>query len=102
VLACVTTTADAFATPSRLACIGDSITAGVGASNQIVPIITGIATDRRLPIIDVHAALSGMPAVFPDGVHPNDQGHLAVARVMYKGLLSPTIPTPDAGMPDEP
>ncbi len=55
---------------------------GTVIASQIVPIIRGIAADRQLPIIDVHSALTGMSSLFPDGVHPNDVGHMIIATVM--------------------
>ena len=73
---------------------------GTVIADQIIPIIVAIATTRKLPVIDVHSPLVGMSALFPDGVHPNDQGHMEIATIMYDGLRTPTIPTSDAGTPD--
>ncbi len=75
---------------------------GTVIANQIIPIVVGIASKRQLPVIDVHTALAGMSSLFPDGVHPNDMGHMLIARAMQQGLLSPAIPPPppDAGALD--
>jgi hypothetical protein len=73
---------------------------GTVIADQIIPIIIGIATDRQLPVIDVHSALAGMSSLFPDGVHPNDMGHMIIATTMENGLLSPAIPVPDGGLID--
>ncbi len=73
---------------------------GAVIADQIIPIITGIATERQLAVIDVHSALAGMSVLFPDGVHPNDMGHMLIATTMENGLLSPAIPPPDAGLTD--
>jgi MYXO-CTERM domain-containing protein len=73
---------------------------GTVIANQIIPIITNIATSRRLPVIDVHSALAGMSGLFPDGVHPNDTGHMLIATTMQGGLLSPRIPGADGGATD--
>jgi acyl-CoA thioesterase-1 len=73
---------------------------GTVIANQVVPIIRGIAADRQLPIIDVHGALAGMSGLFPDGVHPNDMGHMLIAMAMQGGLRAPTIPPPDGGLSD--
>jgi acyl-CoA thioesterase I len=75
---------------------------GTVIANQIVPIVLGIAAQRQLPVIDVHSALAGMSGLFPDGVHPNDMGHMVIATTMKDGLLSPKIPPPpgDGGPSD--
>lgn len=75
---------------------------GTVIANQIIPIVAGIAGDRQPPLIDVHSALAGMSSFFPDGVHPNDMGHMVIATTMQKGLLSPKIPPPpgDGGVLD--
>jgi MYXO-CTERM domain-containing protein len=65
---------------------------GTVIADQIVPIIVGIAAQRQLPVIDVHGALAGMTGLFPDGVHPNDMGHMLIATTMRDGLLSPMVP----------
>ena len=71
---------------------------GTVIAQQIIPIIVDIAYQRGLPVIDVHTALAGYTADFPDGVHPNDAGHALVAKAMQAGLLSPHVPsTPDGG-----
>jgi acyl-CoA thioesterase-1 len=73
---------------------------GTVIASQIVPIIRGVAADRQLPIIDIQTALTGMSSLFPDGVHPNDMGHMLIATAMEEGLRTPTIPPPDGGLRD--
>jgi lysophospholipase L1-like esterase len=74
---------------------------GTVIADQIVPIIVGIAAQRQLPVIDVHGALAGMSGLFPDGVHPNDMGHMIIATTMKNGLLSPMVPpSGDGGSTD--
>ncbi len=73
---------------------------GTVIASQIVPIIRAIAADRQLAVIDVYSALGAMSSLFPDGVHPNDVGHMLIAKAMEDGLRTPTIPSPDGGLSD--
>jgi lysophospholipase L1-like esterase len=57
--------------------------------DSIVPLTNQVAAQQGAPIIDVYTALSGMPSLFGDGVHPTDMGYSYLAQVMYKGLLQP-------------
>jgi len=54
--------------------------------SEQVPIIRALAAEHGLPIIDVYAALTGVPDEFPDGVHPNDAGYERIAETMERGL----------------
>jgi lysophospholipase L1-like esterase len=38
---------------------------------SVMPIIRKVAKDSKLPVIDLHKALSGKPEMFPDKIHPN-------------------------------
>lgn len=55
-------------------------------SKQIVPIIKGVARERGLPLIDIHSALSGHDSLFPDKVHPNDDGAELIARTVAPAI----------------
>jgi MYXO-CTERM domain-containing protein len=61
--------------------------------NQIVPLLRQAAAETGSGVVDVHDALAGHPEDFPDGVHPNDMGALAVAQLVQAALLAP----PDDG-----
>jgi hypothetical protein len=67
--------------------------------DQILPLIQQVATQKRLPIIDVDTPTASHSELFPDGVHPNDTGYALVAQVMYTGLLS--MPNADGGVSPE-
>ena len=41
---------------------------------SVMPIIRKVAKDAKLPVIDIHKALSGKPEMFPDKIHPNAMG----------------------------
>ncbi|HOW96820.1 MAG TPA: GDSL-type esterase/lipase family protein [Kiritimatiellia bacterium] len=51
---------------------------------EILPAIRRVADAERWRVADVHAALSGRPEWFPDGVHPNASGAAAIARTVYE------------------
>lgn len=52
----------------------------------IIPAINKVAADKKLPIIDVHAATKDHPEVFPDRVHPNDAGAGIIAKTVYAAI----------------
>ena len=52
----------------------------------IIPAINKVAADKKLPIIDVHAATKDHPEVFPDRVHPNDAGAEIIAKTVYAAI----------------
>jgi acyl-CoA thioesterase I len=51
-----------------------------------VPLIKQLATEKRLPIIDLNTPTKGHPEYFGDGVHPNDAGYLVMANLVKAGL----------------
>ena len=55
-------------------------------SAQIVPIVRQVAVERKLPLIDLHTALSGHADLFPDHVHPNREGAALIARTVYDAI----------------
>src|SRR6185369_16745439 len=63
--------------------ISESVT-----NNEIAPIIRQVATQKGMPIIDVHTPTAGHPEYFSDGVHPTDAGYMIVAQIMHDGLLA--------------
>jgi acyl-CoA thioesterase I len=57
--------------------IDDStITAG------ILPIILRLAKRNNLPLIDLHQKMNGHPELFPDGIHPNEEGAKFMAEII--------------------
>ena len=55
---------------------------------EVIPAILQVAQDKRLPIIDLHAALSNRPELFPDKVHPNADGAALMAKTIRDALLA--------------
>ena len=45
-----------------------------------------IAQAKRLPVIDMNAALSGHPEMFPDSIHPNAAGAAIMVGTVAKAL----------------
>lgn len=58
-----------------------------------MPLITALAQDQNVGLIDLHAALTGHDADFPDHVHPNDEGAHFLALGVAKSLTGKD-PTP--------
>lgn len=54
--------------------------------NEIIPQIKMTAEEMKLPIIDLYAALEGKPELFPDLVHPNDDGAKLIAKTVFEAL----------------
>lgn len=61
--------------------INDSIIAG-----EITPMIRQVAKKNKLPVIDLHSAMDGKPQLFPDNVHPNEEGARLMAKTVYESL----------------
>jgi acyl-CoA thioesterase-1 len=45
-----------------------------------------VAKEKNAPVIDLYAALSGKPELFPDKVHPNAAGAKLMAETIYKAV----------------
>ena len=53
----------------------------------VIPAIKATAKEMNCTIIDLYAALSDKPEMFPDKIHPNAEGHLIVAETVWKTLF---------------
>ncbi len=62
------------------------LSAGLLMQN-VFPSIKEVATEKNLPLIDV-ASLVNDPSYFSDGVHPNADGSLIIAKGIYNGVSS--------------
>ena len=67
------------------------------AANQIDPIIQQVATQKGMPVIDIHTPTTNHPEYFQDGVHPTDAGYMILAQLMHDGLLRVSGGTGGAG-----
>lgn len=61
---------------------------GINEPNTVeeIAVVTRVAKDMKLGIIDVHDALKGKDELIPDRVHPNAQGQTVIARAVLKAL----------------
>jgi len=53
---------------------------------EIIPMVRTIAKDTGASIIDLYTAMSGKAELFPDTVHPNDEGAKEMAAAVYHAL----------------
>ena len=56
--------------------------------DEIVPVVKEVAKRNDLPLVDLHAALSGHDDWFPDGVHPNAAGAKQIAETVAEAIKS--------------
>lgn len=57
--------------------------------NEVTPLIREVAAENNLPLIDLYTPLAGSPSLFVDGIHPNAQGAVIIADVVYKAITTP-------------
>ena len=82
------------------AAYSDAITINAGhVANGVIPALRSVAATLSVPVIEIHAATSGHPEWFPDGVHPNADGMAAIAATVA-AALPPAGGEP--GTPQEP
>lgn len=60
----------------------------------LIPVIDKLATEMKLSVIDMHAALAGHPEFIPDRVHPNAGGASAMAKAAYRALTGKEFEAP--------
>ena len=68
----------------------ETVNFDINADNldQAAQIVSEIAEELDLPLIDIHALTAGHPEWFADGVHPNAQGNAAIAQAVYDALAA--------------
>ena len=54
--------------------------------NEISPIINQVAQENKSMVIDLHQHFLGKNSLFPDGVHPNEEGLSEIASYVIKFL----------------
>jgi lysophospholipase L1-like esterase/pimeloyl-ACP methyl ester carboxylesterase len=57
-----------------------------GPLDEELPIINRVAQEEGCSTINIHAATEGKQALFPDSVHPNDDGAKLLADAVYTAL----------------
>ncbi len=53
---------------------------------NIMPRVDEAAKKLNLQVIDLRSATENMPQNFPDNVHPNEQGAIALAERVYQAI----------------
>jgi lysophospholipase L1-like esterase len=67
---------------------------GTVIQNEVIPMIKQVSTDTGAPIIDANTQFQSSQSLFPDGVHPNDEGANEIARLVYNGVTGQPAPPP--------
>jgi len=60
-----------------------------------IPMIDAVVVAESAGLIDVHAAMAGKVALFPDNVHPSRDGATLLAKTVYKALAGGDYAGPD-------
>ena len=64
---------------------------------EMIPLIRTVADETGVTVIDLHSALAGRAELFPDAVHPNDEGGKLMAAEIYHVLTGKSPPEEDEG-----
>ncbi len=65
--------------------------------DQIDPLVKEIALKANVPTMDLNSPMSGRPEDFPDDVHPNKEGHMRMAHIVYSYLSGQPLILPEGG-----
>jgi acyl-CoA thioesterase I len=60
--------------------------------HEIIPMVRKVARKSDAKIIDMYKPFSGKKDLFPDTVHPNDEGAKLMATVVYQALTGKKAP----------
>ncbi len=64
---------------------------------EMTPLIRTVADETGVTVIDLHAALAGRAELFPDTVHPNDEGTKLMAAEIFRVLTGKLPAEEDKG-----
>lgn len=53
---------------------------------EIIPTVADLAKSNGLTVIDLYSSLSGKSELFPDGIHPNEEGAERIARAVSESI----------------
>ena len=53
---------------------------------EVKPKVEALGKELKLTVIDIHAALSDQPKLFPDQIHPNAAGAKLLAEAVHKAI----------------
>lgn len=69
--------------------------------NGVIPYIKEVASERKLPVVDLYSALLPYyPQVYIDNVHPDKYGDIVIAETLYKEIIGES-PYPTLGSFDQ-
>lgn len=54
--------------------------------NSVIPLIKEVANEENLPIINLYEHLAGHKELFPDMIHPNEEGQRMIGEYIYKSI----------------
>lgn len=54
--------------------------------DEVMDAIETVCDREKVPVIDLFDGLSGNPAVFPDGIHPNSKGAELMAKTVFQAV----------------
>ncbi|HEU6447319.1 MAG TPA: GDSL-type esterase/lipase family protein [Verrucomicrobiae bacterium] len=60
--------------------------------DEMIPMIRTVAEEAGAGVIDLRSALAGHADLFPDTVHPNNEGSRLMAAEMYRTLMGQSPP----------
>ena len=72
--------------------LGGSGQAGHDDLVEMIPMIRTVADETGATVIDLHSALAGRADLFPDTVHPNDEGAKLMAAEIFRALTGKSPP----------
>jgi lysophospholipase L1-like esterase len=58
--------------------------------NDIIPAIQQVAYNENVEVLDMHSLLINRPDLFPDKIHPNDEGSGIIAKRLYDQITLKT------------
>ncbi|MBN1116081.1 MAG: hypothetical protein JXA77_02675 [Bacteroidales bacterium] len=56
--------------------------------NAVNPMIKELAIELQLPCIDMYTPFADKAELFPDRIHPNEEGTEIMAKIIYETLLA--------------
>ena len=65
--------------------------------DEMIPMIREVADEAGASVINLHSALAGKAELFPDTVHPNDEGAKLMAAEIFRALTGKLPPDEDNG-----
>jgi lysophospholipase L1-like esterase/pimeloyl-ACP methyl ester carboxylesterase len=60
-------------------------------SSQVIPRIRQVAFEEKLEMVDLHSITADNSAIFPDSLHPNEEGMSIIGHRLEEAILSEPI-----------